>query len=91
MKNWVQALKRLVDTRRERRQAVAQSAVLTIAGQEHHVRLLDISGSGAMIGFDGSIADGESVILQPLDRDALRGQVRWSRAGRIGIGFEKTE
>jgi hypothetical protein len=91
VKSWVQALKRLGDARRERRQAVARPAVLTIGGQMFDVRLLDISRSGAMVVFEGSIAEGENVILQPLDRDPLRGQVRWSRAGRIGIGFETAE
>lgn len=88
MKGWVERLKRLIDTRREPRLASAQNARLTVAGKEHQVRLLDISPSGAMIGFGDPLDAGENVIIHVLDREPLRGQVRWSREGRVGIGFE---
>lgn len=89
MKGWVERLKRLIDARREPRLASAQYARLTIAGEEHQVRLFDISPSGAMIGFHCPLETGESVIIHVLDREPLRGQVRWSRDGRVGIGFER--
>ena len=85
---WVDALKRLIDARREPRETVAQHCILTISGRDHAVRLFDISRSGAMIGFEGPVEAGESVLIHVLDREPLRGQVRWSRNGRIGIGFD---
>ena len=88
MKAWVERLKRLIDSRREPRSASAQNARLTVAGTEHQVCLFDISPSGAMIGFDDPLEAGENVIIHVLDREPLRGQVRWSRDGRVGIGFE---
>ena len=88
MKRWVEALRRLIDARREPRRATAQFARLTIAGQDHQVRLLDISPSGAMVGFDLPVEPGETVLIHALDREPLRGQVRWSREGHVGIGFE---
>jgi hypothetical protein len=88
VKRWVEALKRLVDARREPRRAVAQHVTLTIAGQDNRVPLLDISPSGAMVGFDRPVETGETVIIHVLDREPLRGQVRWSRDGHVGIGFD---
>ena len=77
VKRWVDALKRLIDARREPRRAVAQHARLTVAGKEHQVPLLDISPSGAMVGFDGPIREGETVLIHVLDREPLRGQPRF--------------
>ena len=74
MKRWVEALRRLIDARREPRRATAQFARLTIAGQDHQVRLLDISPSGAMVGFDLPVEPGETVLIHALDREPLRGQ-----------------
>jgi len=88
VKRWVEALKRLVDARREPRRAVTQHVTLTIAGQDFRVPLLDISPSGAMVGFDRPVEPGETVIIHVLDREPLRGQVRWSRDGHVGIGFD---
>lgn len=87
MKRWWAALKRMADARREPRQTMDRGATLVVDGQARHVRLLDLSESGAMVSGPTLAAPGESVILQVLDRDPLRGQVRWSRDGRIGIGF----
>lgn len=67
---------------------MAQNARLTVDGREHQVPLLDISASGAMVGFDGPIREGETVLIHVLDREPLRGQVRWSREGRVGIGLD---
>ena len=88
MQLWVRALKRLIDARREPRRPVVQEARLSIDGREHRVPLLDISASGAMVGFGKAIEAGETVIIHVLDREPLRGQVRWSREGRVGIGFD---
>ncbi|QIK95125.1 PilZ domain-containing protein [Sphingomonas sp. HDW15A] len=88
MKRWVDALKRLIDARREPRRTASQYVGLTVAGKEHQVPLLDISPSGAMIGFDDPMEAGESVVIHVLDREPLHGQVRWSRGGRVGIGFD---
>lgn len=88
MRRWVKALKRLIDTRREPRRPLAQRATLSIAGKDHQVPLLDISPSGAMVGFERPLEAGETVLIHVLDREPLRGQVRWSREGRVGIGFD---
>ena len=88
VKGWLDALRRLFDARSEPRQPLAEHAILTIAGRDHAVRLFDISKSGAMVGYEGPAEAGESVLIHVLDREPLRGQVRWSRDGRIGVGFE---
>ena len=81
-------LRRLLDEREEPRSiATSQTAMLDHEGRRHVVRLVDLSPSGAMLGFQGRLADGDEVTLHLLDRGAVTGQVRWSRDGRVGINF----
>ena len=81
-------VKRMFDERCEERvEADSQSAVLTHRGQEHVVRLVNISTSGAMVIFPAMPHIGEEVTLQLLGRDAISGHVMWVRDGRIGVNF----
>lgn len=93
VKRWIGTLKHLlVDARHEpRRPTGLQRTVLRLRGENHPVRILDISASGAMVAFDGHAEPGETVILQVLDRGPIEGQVRWSNGGRLGIGFAETK
>lgn len=89
MWNWLEQLKgQLIDGRRHSRSADRRSAVLSANGREHQVRLVDLSEAGAMVAGDASLEPGTDVTLQLLDRDLLRGQVRWARGGRIGVNFD---
>lgn len=82
------ALRRLLDERGEQRDSPAsQTAMLDHQGRRHVVRLINVSQSGAMISFQGALADGDEVTLHLLDHGPLTGQVRWSRDGRVGINF----
>lgn len=82
-------LRRLLDQREEERSdSGSQSAVMTHAGNRHVVRLANLSESGAMVRFRGDLAEGDVVLLQLLDHDAVTGQVRWIRDGQIGVSFD---
>jgi hypothetical protein len=49
---------------------------------------MNVSRSGAMIGYPESLNIGERVRLRILDRPAVSGFVRWVRDGRIGLNFD---
>ena len=89
MWTWLEQFKaQVIDGRRFPRRATApQPAVLTAAGRDHRVRLIDLSDAGAMVEADIALDAGTQVILVLLDRDPLEGQVRWSRDSRIGLDF----
>jgi hypothetical protein len=83
-------VKRMFDERDEPRFAVdgdLQTAVLTHRGQNHVVRVGNVSASGVMVVFADIPNIGESVTLQLLDQGEVAGQVRWVRDGRVGINF----
>ena len=85
-----EGLRRLLDERDEPRSTpISQTAMLDHDGRRHVVRLVDLSPSGAMLGFQGKLADGDDITLHLLDHGAVTGQVRWSRDGRVGINFSK--
>ncbi|HET9355412.1 MAG TPA: PilZ domain-containing protein [Sphingomicrobium sp.] len=89
MWDWLEQLKgQLIDARRHSRHTDRRSAVLTANGREHRVRLVDLSDAGAMVAGDAALEPGTKVTLQLLDRELLRGQVRWARDGRIGVNFD---
>lgn len=84
------SVKRMFDQREEPRfdvEGELQTAVLTRRGQNHVVRVGNISTSGVMVVYAGVPNIGESVTLQLLDHGAVAGQVRWVRDGRVGINF----
>lgn len=83
-------VRRMFDQRgEERQQPEAGSVVLSARGRSHIVPLVNVSRSGAMIRFKDMLHIGEAISLQMLDRGVIRGQVRWVRDGRIGIGFDR--
>lgn len=84
------SVKRMFDQRDEPRFAVEgelQTAVLSLRGANHVVRVGNISSSGAMIVYAEVPHIGEAVTLQLLDHGAVAGHVRWVRDGRVGINF----
>ncbi len=81
-------VKRMFDERCEERVAAdSQTAVLQHRGRKHVVRIVNMSSSGAMVIFSVMPHIGEEVTLQLLGRDAVKGQVKWVRDGRIGVEF----
>lgn len=84
------AVRRLFDERDEPRHDVVgdlQTGVLTYRGQNHVIRVGNVSSSGAMVIYADEPEIGEAVTLQLLDHGAVAGHVRWVRDGRIGINF----
>ena len=80
--------KRSIDERAELRHgAVSSTAVLEFRQRKHVVRLVNISGSGAMVIFPHAPNIGERLLLQLLDRGVVSAQVRWVKDGRIGLSF----
>ena len=80
--------RRTIDERVEaRRQAASSTAVLEFRGRNHVVRLVNLSGSGAMVIFPHVPHIGEKLKLQLLDRGQVTGQVRWVKDGRVGVSF----
>nr|WP_255554608.1 PilZ domain-containing protein [Sphingomicrobium sp. B8] len=81
-------VKRVFDQRAEERHDMeSETAVMTIRGHAHVVRLANISSAGAMVIFKGVPHIGEQVSLQLLDHGEQTAYVRWVRDGRIGINF----
>ncbi len=81
-------VRRMFDERSEpRTDSESQTAVLTLRGRNHVVRLLNISSSGAMLVFPLVPHIGEEVSVQLLGHGPVRAAVRWVRDGRIGINF----
>lgn len=81
--------KRSIDERSEARHAALSStAVLEFRGRKHVVRLVNISSSGAMVIFPHIPNIGERLVMQLLDRGLVSSQVRWVKAGRIGLSFD---
>ena len=79
---------RHIDERGEVRvPAVSSTAVLDFRGRRHVVRLINVSGSGAMVIFPHVPNIGERLPLQLLDRGVVSTQVRWVKDGRIGLSF----
>jgi hypothetical protein len=79
---------RTIDERSEiRSPSISNTAVLEFRGRKHVVRLLNVSGSGAMVVFPHIPNIGERMPLQILDRGVVTAQVRWVRDGRIGLSF----
>jgi len=82
------AEKRSIDERNEvRYPSLSSTAVLEFRGRKHVVRLVNVSGSGAMVIFAHVPNIGERLLLQVLDRGPVWAQVRWVRDGRIGVSF----
>jgi hypothetical protein len=80
--------KRTIDERAEARHAaVSGTAVLEFRERKHVVRLVNVSGSGAMVIFPHAPNIGERLLLQLLDRGVVPAQVRWVKDGRIGLSF----
>lgn len=82
-----EGLRRLLDERGEERAPGSQTAMLEHQGRRHVVRLVNLSQSGAMIAFQAMLPEGDDVMLQLLDHGPVKGHVRWSRDGRVGINF----
>ena len=83
-------VKRIFDERDEPRfdlEGDLQTAVLTRGGNNHVVRVGNVSASGAMVVYADAPDIGEPVTLQLLDHGAVAGHVRWVREGRVGINF----
>lgn len=79
---------RSIDERAEVRiPAVAGTAVMEFRGRKHVVRLVNVSGCGAMVLFPHIPNIGERLPLQLLDRGSVSAQVRWVKDGRIGLSF----
>jgi hypothetical protein len=80
--------RRSIDERTELRvPAVSGTAVLEFRGRKHVVRLINVSGCGAMVIFPHIPNIGERLPLQLLDRGAVSAQVRWVKDGRVGLSF----
>ena len=83
------AVTRMFDQRSEERiEPTAEHAVLGYRGTSKAVALLNVSRSGAMIGFPEALNIGERVRLQILDKSPVHGFVRWVRDDRIGLNFD---
>jgi len=79
---------RRIDERGEiRSSSTSSTAVLEFRGRKHVVRLVNVSGSGAMVIFPHQPNIGERLSLQLLDRGLVSSQVRWVKDGRIGLSF----
>jgi len=82
------AVKRSMEERAESRYPAGSStAVLDFRGRKHVIRLINVSGSGAMVVFPYVPNIGERLSLQLLDHGQVTAQVRWVKDGKIGLSF----
>ena len=81
-------VRRMFEQRAEERvKPDSSQALLCWRGQSAQVRIGNISSAGVMLWFDQVPHIGERVAVQLLDQQAMPGQVRWVRDGRVGINF----
>ena len=81
-------VRRMFDERTEPRAvAESQTAVLSLRGRKHVVRLVNLSSSGAMLVFPLIPHIGEEVSIQLLGQKPVVAHVRWVRDGKIGVNF----
>ena len=81
-------VQRMFDERSEPRAAPeSQTAVLSLRGRKHVVRLLNVSTSGAMLVLPVIPHIGEQVSVQLFGREPILANVCWVRDGKIGINF----
>ena len=57
--------------------------------EAYNVRLRNISTDGAMLECERSLAPGSAVRLNLAEAGTLTGEVRWSKAGQVGILFDE--
>lgn len=82
------AAQRSIDERDEARAPSGSgTAVMEFRGRNHVVRLVNASGSGAMVIFPYVPHIGEKLRLQLLDRGQVSAQVRWVKDDRVGLSF----
>jgi hypothetical protein len=85
-------LRRWLDQRAEERcDTRLRTAVLKHRGRSNVVGLINVSSAGAMIDFQGDLAEGDAVAVQLFDQGEADGRVRWVRDGRAGIYFGDAE
>lgn len=83
------AVQRIFDHRSEQRVVpTADHAVLGYRGTETAVTVMNVSRSGAMIRFAGTLNIGERVRLQIVDKRPVQGFVRWVRDDCMGLNFD---
>lgn len=79
---------RSVDQRNEARHSgLVDDAVLSARGRESLVRVVNISGDGAMVTPATALRIGEPVALRLVGDIRVEGAVRWIRGNRMGINF----
>lgn len=80
---------RVVDQRWGKRfSGLVDDAVLTVRGCERLVRVVNVSGEGAMTTITAvDLRIGEKVSLRLAGDIHVEGAVRWIRDGRMGINF----
>jgi len=72
---------------RDTRTKMLRSARLDIGGVQHAVRIRNVSRTGAMIDGLGSGAPGDEVLIELMDDQMFRAQLRWLRDGKAGLEF----
>lgn len=81
-------VRRMFDERSEQRTAAeSQTAVLSIRGRRHIVRVVNVSPSGAMLGCPFIPHIGERASVELSGHAPAAAQVCWVRDGKIGVNF----
>lgn len=71
----------------DRHRLQAEHATLRLGGKDHQVDLINLSGGGAMIRTDATLAMWQKVHLALGDCTPVECAVRWIRGDRIGLEF----
>jgi hypothetical protein len=70
-----------------RYEGLAERAIVLFRGQEHLVRVIDLSTRGTQVESDIVARLGENVSIRFEGCSRMQAFVRWSREGRIGLRF----
>jgi hypothetical protein len=75
--------------KRATRHGLIWNGTLYWSFEAFNVRLRNISTDGAMLECDQTITPGAHVRLNLAEAGTLTGEVRWSKAGQVGISFDE--
>lgn len=79
---------RYIDQRAEERfVGLVERAILHFRGQQHLVRVVNISAKGTMIEAEIKPRIGESIVVQFEHCSGMHAFVRWIKDGKIGLNF----
>ena len=80
----------------ESQEARARDSLLLLAdltleenGEQHKVKIRNLSAGGMMVESDLDVTQGQSVVVNLRNIGPVRGEIAWARSGRFGVAFNR--